>query len=102
MNIDKTCVDPYSQDDLTNYRHNTSQAYLALPEDGGLSAACANQPQYPYHRLISFCGAASRRVARSTYDCWLRHSFPCYPARYSGLQLQLARLTNKQSLLNTS
>ena len=38
---------PLLTGNLTSYRHSTSQVELALPEDGGLSAACANQPQYP-------------------------------------------------------
>ena len=66
---------PLLTGNLTSYRHNTSYVQLALPEDGGLSAACANQPQYPYHRLINFCDAASRWAARLTYDCWLRQPF---------------------------
>ena len=81
------CLGPYSQGDLTSYRHNTSFVELALPEDGGLSAACANQPQYPYHRLINFCDAASRWAARLTHDCWLRQPF------YTLILLGLIRTT---------
>ena len=66
---------PLLTGNLTSYRHNTSRADLALPEDGWLKRSLRQPTPVPYHSLISYCGAASRRAARSTYGCWLRQLF---------------------------